>query len=172
MKGGAIRRQLLWKLTRPWKSLRRFPQPLGSRYAAPTVFHNTYCHELKNSNEKLSTENGATPVRASVASQHQRLYRIDRDRDYGVLTDLVARADRTIDTEAIQEQWKRMGEFYSSLASGHTTASVALKRLVACPAKNRFYRAKPGSGQGLQDGVSAERPLRTTTPGPHPARDG
>ena len=29
--------------------------------------------------------------------QHQRLYRIDRDRDYGVLTDLVARADRTID---------------------------------------------------------------------------
>ena len=25
--------------------------------------------------------------------QHQRLYRIDRDRDYGILTDLVARAD-------------------------------------------------------------------------------
>ena len=34
----------------------------------------------------------------------------------------------------------------SSLASGHTTASVALKRLVACSAKNRFCRAKPGSG--------------------------
>ena len=79
--------------------------------------------------------------------QHQRLYRIDRDRDYGVLTDLVARADRTIDTEAIQEQWKRMGEFYSSLASGHTTASVALKRLVACSAKNRFYRANRDLGR-------------------------
>ena len=79
--------------------------------------------------------------------QHQRLYRIDRDRGYGVLTDLVARADRTIDTEAIQEQWKRMGEFYSSLASGHTTASVALKRLVACPAKNRFYRANRDLGR-------------------------
>ena len=65
----------------------------------------------------------------------------------GVLTDLVARADRTIDTEAIQEQWKRMGEFYSSLASGHTTASVALKRLVACSAKNRFYRANRDLGR-------------------------
>ena len=64
--------------------------------------------------------------------QHQRLYRIDRDRDYGVLTDLVARADRTIDIEVIQEQWRRMGQFYSSLAAGYTTASVALQRLVAC----------------------------------------
>ena len=40
-----------------------------------------------------------------------------------------------------------MGEFYSSLASGHTTASVALKRLVACSAKNRFYRANRGLGR-------------------------
>ena len=79
--------------------------------------------------------------------QHQRLYRIDRDRDYGVLTDLVARADRTIDIGVIQEQWERMGQFYSSLAAGHTTASVALKRLVACSAKNRFYRANRDLGR-------------------------
>ena len=45
--------------------------------------------------------------------QHQRLYRIDRDRDYGILTDLVARADHTIDIEVIQGQWERMGQFYS-----------------------------------------------------------
>ena len=79
--------------------------------------------------------------------QHQRLYRIDRDRDYGVLTDLVARADRTIDIGVIQEQWERMGQFYSSLVAGHTTASVALKRLVACSAKNRFYRANRDLGR-------------------------
>ncbi len=79
--------------------------------------------------------------------QHQRLYRTDRDRDYGVLTDLVARADRTIDLEVIQEQWERMGQFYSSLAAGHTTASVALKRLVAFSAKNRFYRANRDLGR-------------------------
>ena len=79
--------------------------------------------------------------------QHQRLYWIDRDRDYGVLTDLAARADRTIDIGAIQEQWERMGQFYSSLAAGRTTASVALKRLVACSAKNRFYRANRDLGR-------------------------
>ena len=79
--------------------------------------------------------------------QHQRLYRIDRDRDYGILTDLVARADHTIDIEVIQGQWERMGQFYSSLATGHTTASVALQRLVACPAKNLFYRANRDLGR-------------------------
>ena len=47
MKGGTIRRQLLWKLTRPWNSLRDSHSS-----------HNAYCHELKNSNEKLSTETG------------------------------------------------------------------------------------------------------------------
>ncbi len=34
-----------------------------------------------------------------------------------------------------------MGQFYDSLATGHTTASVALKRLVPVSAKNRFCRA-------------------------------
>ena len=34
-----------------------------------------------------------------------------------------------------------MGQFDASLESGHTTASVALKRLAGCAAKNRFYRA-------------------------------
>ena len=60
---------------------------------------------------------------------------------------LVARADHTIDIEVIQGQWERMGQFYSSLATGHTTASVALQRLVACPAKNRFYRANRDLGR-------------------------
>ena len=79
--------------------------------------------------------------------QHQRLYRMDRDRDYGVLTDLVGRADRMIDPRVIAEQWDRMGQFYASLESGHTTASVALKRLAGCTAKNRFYRANRDLGR-------------------------
>jgi hypothetical protein len=37
--------------------------------------------------------------------------------------------------------------FYASLESGHTTASVALKRLVGCTAKNRFYRANRDLGR-------------------------
>ena len=77
----------------------------------------------------------------------QRLYRLDAKRDYGPLAGLVSRADRTIDPQVIAEQWDRMGQFYASLESGHTTASVALKRLASCTAKNRFYRANRDLGR-------------------------
>src|ERR671915_560460 len=56
----------------------------------------------------------------------QRLYRLNAGRDYGPLAGLVSRADRTIDPHVIAEQWDWMGQFYASLESGHTTASVAL----------------------------------------------
>jgi len=79
--------------------------------------------------------------------QHQRIYRIDPNRDYGALEALVSRADRKIDPAIIVEQWDRMGQFYASLASGHTTASVALKRLASYSAKNRFYRANRDLGR-------------------------
>lgn len=77
----------------------------------------------------------------------QRLYRLDARRDYGPLANLVSRADRTIDPQVITEQWDRMGQFYASLESGHTTASVALRRLASCTAKNRFYRANRDLGR-------------------------
>jgi TnpA family transposase len=79
--------------------------------------------------------------------QKQRLYRLDVGRDYGPLAGLVSRADRTIDPQVIGEQWDRMGQFYASPESGHTTASVALKRLASCTAKNRFYRANRDLGR-------------------------
>jgi TnpA family transposase len=59
----------------------------------------------------------------------------------------VGRADRTIDPQIIVEQWDRMGQCYASLERGHTTASVALKRLASCTAKNRFYRANRDLGR-------------------------
>jgi len=37
--------------------------------------------------------------------QHQRIYRIDPNRDYGSLASLSRRADQTIDTEQIAEHW-------------------------------------------------------------------
>jgi TnpA family transposase len=79
--------------------------------------------------------------------QHQRIYRIDPEQDYGPLASLIDRADRTLNTEAIAEQWDRMGQFYASLEQGHTTASVALRRLVGYSAKNRFYRANRDLGR-------------------------
>ena len=41
----------------------------------------------------------------------------------------------------------RMGQLYASLQSGHVTASVALKRLVAYSAQNRLYRANRDLGR-------------------------
>jgi TnpA family transposase len=41
----------------------------------------------------------------------------------------------------ICEQWDRIHQFFASFAAGHTTASVALKRLVAFGPQNHFYRA-------------------------------
>ena len=39
------------------------------------------------------------------------------------------------------DYWDRIGQFFAAFASGQTTASVALKRLVGHGPKNRFYRA-------------------------------
>lgn len=77
----------------------------------------------------------------------QRIYRIDKEKEYGSLTPLVDRWDRTIHLNWICEQWDRMGQFYASLESGHTTASTALKRLVAYSGKNHFYRANRELGR-------------------------
>jgi len=79
--------------------------------------------------------------------QHQRIYRIDKERDYGCLESLVARSDRTINLKLIRDHWDRMGHFYASLESGHATASVALKRLAGYSRKNLFYRANRELGR-------------------------
>jgi len=77
----------------------------------------------------------------------QRIYRIDQNRDYGPLASLLNRRDRTIHLDWICEQWDRMGQFYASLESGHTTASTALKRLASYTGKNHFYRANRELGR-------------------------
>ena len=79
--------------------------------------------------------------------QHQRLYHIDETRDYGSLAPLVAGKDKLIHMDWIEDQWDRMGHFYSSLATGHTTASTALKRLTGFSPKNHFYRANRELGR-------------------------
>lgn len=77
----------------------------------------------------------------------QRIYRIDKTKEYGPLTPLVDRWDRTIHLDWIGEQWDRMGQFYASLENGHTTASTALKRLAGYTGKNQFYRANRELGR-------------------------
>ena len=79
--------------------------------------------------------------------QNQRLYRIDETKNYGNLAPLVSGKDKLIHIDWIEEQWDRMGHFYASLASGHTTASTALKRLTGFSPKNHFYRANRELGR-------------------------
>ncbi|MEE8250767.1 MAG: Tn3 family transposase [Gemmatimonadales bacterium] len=71
----------------------------------------------------------------------QRIYRIDQTRDYGPLQSMLSRRDRQIHLDWIEEEWDRIGQFFCSMATGHTTASVAMKRLVAFGSGNHFYRA-------------------------------
>lgn len=77
----------------------------------------------------------------------QRIYRIDAQIDYGPLQPLINRRDRTIHMDWIIDQWDKMGQFYATLKSGHTTASVALKRLNSMSRTNRFYRANRELGR-------------------------
>lgn len=71
----------------------------------------------------------------------QWIYRIEPQRDYGPLTALLRPSKRALHLDWITAHWDRMGQFFASFAAGHTTASVALKRLLACGPRNHFYRA-------------------------------
>lgn len=77
----------------------------------------------------------------------QRIYRIDKNKDYGALAPLLDRRDRTIYMDWIMDQWDRMGHFYASLECGHATASTAMKRLNSFTGKNHFYRANRELGR-------------------------
>jgi len=79
--------------------------------------------------------------------QNQRIYRIDIAKDYGILEPLVHRRDRIIKMDWIVDQWDRMGQFYATIKSGHTTANVAIGRLNAMSPKNEFYRANRELGR-------------------------
>ena len=77
----------------------------------------------------------------------QRIYRIGDDKNYGCLTPLVKPRDRKIHMDWITDQWDRMGQFYASFETGHTTASTAMKRLASFAGKNHFYRANREFGR-------------------------
>ena len=54
---------------------------------------------------------------------------------------MLGRRDSTLHLDWIADQWDRMAHFFCSMATGHTTASVAMKRLVAFGPHNHLYRA-------------------------------
>jgi len=80
----------------------------------------------------------------------QAIFCIDTEKDYGPLKVLLAKKNRLLHPEWIVEEWDRMGHFYASLESGHTTASTALKRLNGFSGKNHFYRANRELGRVIR----------------------
>lgn len=77
----------------------------------------------------------------------QRIYLIDKNKDYQSLSALLNRKDRILNVNWIVEQWDRLGHFYASLESGHVTASTAMKRLNGYTGKNNFYRGNRELGR-------------------------
>jgi TnpA family transposase len=82
--------------------------------------------------------------------QNHRLFKIDRNKDYGVLSPLLTHKESNIRMPIMALQWDRMAHFYASIFSGHITASVALKRLLALGPKNEFYNANMQLGRILK----------------------
>lgn len=80
----------------------------------------------------------------------QRIYKIEKDYDYGVLSPLLKRSDRQLHLDWITKQWDRLGHFYASLELGYTTASMAMKRLNGFSVKNHFYRANREFGRVIK----------------------
>jgi TnpA family transposase len=80
----------------------------------------------------------------------QRLYKIDPNYQYGSLAPLLKGKSHIIDMDCIEEQYDRMGWFYASMASGHTTASNAMRRLASFSDKNRFYKANREFGRVIK----------------------
>lgn len=78
------------------------------------------------------------------------IFRVDPDKDYGPLSVLLNKKDRTLHLDWIVGEWDRMGHFYASLESGHVTASTALRRLNGFSGKNHFYRANRELGRLLR----------------------
>lgn len=82
--------------------------------------------------------------------QKHRIFKIDKDRSYGSLEPLLKHRESIIKMDVICEQWDKMAQFYASISNGHTTASVALKRLLAMKGKNKFYEANVQLGRILK----------------------
>ena len=69
----------------------------------------------------------------------QRIYHTNADKDYGPLQPMLSK--RQLHLDWIGNEWDRIAQLFASFAYGHTTASIALKRLVAFGPNNHFYRA-------------------------------
>jgi TnpA family transposase len=72
----------------------------------------------------------------------QRIYRADDEAEhYGPLWPMLEARDRRLRLSWVEDRWDQIRRFFCSMATGHTTASVAMKRIHAFGGGNHFYRA-------------------------------
>ncbi|MDP6599457.1 MAG: Tn3 family transposase [Candidatus Poribacteria bacterium] len=112
--------------------------------------HYTDTHGFTDINFAAFTLLGKRFIPRIKALHKYAIFRIDSEQDYGALTSLVDKKDRTLNLDWIVEEWNRMGHFYASLENGHVTASTALRRLNGFTGKNHFYRANRELGRILR----------------------
>lgn len=109
--------------------------------------HYTDTHGFTDTNFAAFAMFGKRFVPRIRGLQKQAIFRIDTAKNYGPLSVLLEKKDRTLNPEWVADEWDRMGHFYASLESGHVTASTALKRLNGFSGKNHFYRANRELGR-------------------------
>ncbi len=109
--------------------------------------HYTDTHGFTDTNFAAFAMFGKRFVPRIRGLQKQAIFRIDTEKNYGLLSVLLEKKDRTLHPEWIAEEWDRMGHFYASLESGNATASTALRRLNGFSGKNHFYRANRELGR-------------------------
>ena len=82
--------------------------------------------------------------------KNHRIFKIDNNKYYWNLEPLLTHKESMISTISITNQWDRMAHFYGSIASGHISASLAMRKLVTYNSKNEFYRANLHLGRILK----------------------
>lgn len=82
--------------------------------------------------------------------QNHKIFKIEREKDYGNLEGLLKHREAVIKMDSIINQWDRMAHFYASIAYGYSTASVSLRKLLSLNSKNEFYKANLQLGRILK----------------------
>lgn len=82
--------------------------------------------------------------------QNHRIFKIDKEKEYGSLSGLLKHKEANIKMSTIVKQWDRIGHFHASIAYGYSTASISLKKLLSLSYKNEFFQANLQIGRILK----------------------
>lgn len=82
--------------------------------------------------------------------QNHHIFKVDKNKDHHSLETLLHHRESLINVTHIEDYWEQMARFYAGIEYGHSTASVALRRILSLGQKNEFYRANLLFGRVLK----------------------